>query len=226
MEIFIGRLRKVLNHLTRERHVDFHKKIAEAAERRFKSVDDFFIQDWIDTENSYVKFFMGSPEPEDARCDADRTLFGSLNNIRSHNELSENLDNFRNDIESVLRETDNLIGEYTIDSIDTIPWDGLFVLHAVLSRELSMLSLILKREKVFTKDQLERYLSASYKVNGSYFNFGGSILEADLKDCNVILKELYLSLVSYLGKARIKTSRRFMGSKEILAHIDRLIASI
>lgn len=125
MEIFIGRLRKVLNHLTREGHVDFHKKIAEAAERRFKSVDDCLIQDWIDTENSYIKFSIGSPEPEDARCDADRTL-----------------------------------------------------------------------------------------------------LEADLKDCNEILEELYSCLVSYLGKARIKTSRRFMESKEILAHIDRLIASI
>lgn len=225
MEIFIGRLRKVLNHLTRERHVDFHKKIAEAAERRFKSVDDYLIQDWIDTENSYIKFSIGSPDPEDARCDADRTLLGSLNNIRSHNELSDNLDAFRNDIESVLDETD-LISEYTIDTIDTIPWDGLFVLHTVLSRQLSMLSPMLKREKVFIKDQLERYVSASYKVKGSYFNFGGSILEADLKDCNEILKELYSSLVNYIGKARIKTSRRFMESKEILAHIDRLIASI
>lgn len=56
MEIFIGRLRKVLNHLTRERHVDFHKKIAEAAERRFKSVDDYLIQDWIDTETLILNF--------------------------------------------------------------------------------------------------------------------------------------------------------------------------
>ena len=125
MEIFIGRLRKVLNHLTREGHVDLHKKIAEPAERRFKSVDDYLIQDWIDTENSYIKFSIGSPDPEDAKCDADRTL-----------------------------------------------------------------------------------------------------LEADLKDCNEILKELYSSLVNYIGKARIKTSHRYMDSKDMLVHIERLIASI
>lgn len=238
METFINNLRRSLNHLSDSDHSTLHKSIRDAANRHFSDVKDSQIEEWLHTEDLHAKDFnlhdTSEPNPEmadlmlskeDLRADTDRFLFDTINYILDDKkEYVENLEKFRADIEPKLSEL-NLTPDFTIETLDSMPIDAAFLLHAFLGRRLAMYEPIIRREKVLPPVLLNSYLNSSHQVK-QYYGFGTKLLADAIKDSNCDLKEIHSHLSSYLSKARVKTSSRYVNSQPLLQTIDFILSGL
>lgn len=238
METFINNLRHTLNHLSDSDHSALHKSIRESAYRHFSDVKDNQIEEWLHTEDLHAEDFNRpeTPEPdseladfmlskEDLRADTDRFLFGTIHYILDDKKkYHDNLEKFRADIEPKLSEL-TLTPDFSIDTLDQIPIDAAYLLHAFLGRRLAMYEPIIRREKVLPPILLNSYLNSSHQVK-QYYGFGGKLLADAIKDSNRNLKEIHSHLSSYLSKARVKTSSRFVNSQPLLQTIDTLLSGL
>lgn len=223
---FLNKLRHALNHLTGDNHVEFHKQILEAGRKAFNGTNDFYVEDWLDTENSYTSLFdktTDKTDKEDIRCDADRTLMCCLANLVKTKSMPDQLESFRKIIEPQLP-TLPQTPAFSINSLSSMPWDGTNVLHQVLSNQMTMVSPMLKRTKTIDKTMLDNYILTARDMNSSYWNFGGEYFRKDLDTCNDRLSQIYNYISSYLTKARSKTSERYTTSVDFISHIDNIIA--
>lgn len=238
MENFINNLRRTLNHLSDDDHAALHKIIRNAAHRHFANVKDSQIEEWLSTEDLHAKDFNRpdnpNPDPEladfimskeDLRADTDRFLFATIHYIQDDKKSYANkLEKFRADVEPKLSEL-NLTPDFTIDTLDRMPIDAAYLLHAFLGRKIAMYEPIIRREKVLPTNNLISYLNSTHQVR-QYYGFGGKLLAEAIKTSNRNLKGIHTYLSEYLSKARVRTSSRYVDSQPLLQTIDFLLSGL
>lgn len=214
------------NHLSDDEHARLHRAIERAAKGAFGDVEDFEVEDWLDTETMY-RTMKGRSYIEwaDYRCDTDRTMFGVLSNLILSSRFLPNLEAFRQEVEPLLGGF-QLSPDYSIDTLSKMTWDAEYVLHSVLGKQLSGQSVFLIGAKVFKRTELDGYLEAVRALESDYFNFGLDLFERSLQKCNVLLQGMYASLEFYLKRARAKSSERYELSSMLHRDIAKLIASL
>lgn len=237
METFINNLRYTLNHLSNSDHAAFHKEIQAACIRCFGGINDMQIEDWIHTEELHTKDF-GKPtssdidpeladfmlSDEDKRADTDRTLFGTIQYIQENHRYETNLEQFRSEIEPKLG-LQPTTPNYSIDTIDSMPYDAVHLFHVFFGRRLYMYEHIIRRHKIHDPSLLQNYIFASRQMQG-YYMFGGSLFSDAVKDCNRLIKEIHRSFSSYIKRARSKTCPRYTNTVPLLQTIDHILSSL
>lgn len=238
MDTFINNLRRSLNHLSDDDHAALHKIIRDAAYRHFSDVKDSQFEEWLHTEDLHAEDFNHPDVPnlerefadfmmskEDLRADTDRFLFGTIHYILENKKsYADNLVKFRADVEPKLSEL-TLTPDFTINTLDRMPIDAAYLLHAFLGRLIAMYEPIIRREKVLPTNILISYLNATHQVR-QYYGFGGKLLAKAIKDSNRDLKGIHSYLSEYLSKARVKTSSRFLNSQPLLQTIDFILSGL
>lgn len=238
MDTFINNLRRSLNHLTDDDHAAFHKIIRDAAHRHFSDVKDSQIEEWLNTEDLHTEDFnrpdVPDPDPEladfmmskeDLRADTDRFLFGTIHYIQEDKKsYADKLEKFRADVGPKLSEL-TLTPDFTIDTLDRMPIDAAYLLHAFLGRQIAMYEPIIRREKVLPTNILISYLNATCQVR-QYYGFGGKLLSEAIKASNRDLKGIHSYLSEYLSRARVKTSSRYVNSQPLLQTIDFILSGL
>lgn len=238
MEIFINNLRRSLNHISNEEHRAFHKVIKEIAEKYFSGIKDPQIEEWLNTEEMYASEFSKETPKEldseladfmlsdkDLRADTDRFLFVTIQYILDEKPVYEkNLQKFRSDIEPKLADL-TLSPDYSIETIDQMPYDAAHLLHVFLSQKLQQNGPVISYQKILPSNLLNDYIKASSQLR-SYYGFGGSLFSESLEECISLLREIHKHLSTYLKRARAKDSSRYGNSKTILQSIDVVISGL
>lgn len=238
METFINNLRRSLNHLSDADHAALHKIIRDAAHRHFADVKDSQIEEWLSTEDFHAEDFnrtdVPNPDPEladfmmskeDLRADTDRFLFATIHYIQEDKKTyAERLEKFRADVEPRLSEL-TLTPDFTIDTLDRMPIDATYLLHAFLGRQIAKYEPIIRRQKVLPTNILISYLNSTHQVR-QYYGFGGKLLADAIKTSNRDLKGIQSYLSEYLSKARVKTSSRYVNSQPLLQTIDFILSGL
>ncbi len=223
---FLKRLRKVCNHLTDTDHVRLHHLIERAGYNAFGGVDDFEIEDWLDTETTLRTMRGRNSIPwEDYRCDADRRMFGVLAKLVDDSRFVVNLKAFRTELEPLLKGF-SLSPDFTIRTLSLMPRDAAHLLHVTLGNRMEKVCDLYADAHVFRKGQIMNYVVAMRSMDWHYDNYGMHLMDRGVKRCHTLLQGLYADLDGYMSGICVALSNRFQLASVLHRSIPRLIASL
>ncbi len=223
---FLRRLRKVCNHLTDTDHVRLHHLIERAAYDAFGGVEDFEIEDWLDTETTFRRMRgRNFIEWADYRFDADRTMFSVLLKLVDECRLMDNLKAFRTELEPKLKDF-SLSPDFTIYTLSLMPRDASHLLHVTLGNRLEEVCDLYADAHVFRKGQIMNYVVAMKNMDWHYDNYGMHLMDRSVKRCHALLQGLYADLDVYMSGICVALSNRFQLASVLHRGIPRLIASL